>query len=192
MAVAVRLVRRWTRMEYLKMAEAGVFAPGERVELIDGEIISMTPQKSPHAVAGGLVEDALRAAFGPGFHVRSQRPLSLGPDSEPEPDAAVVRGTLRDYVDAHPTMAVLIVEVSDTTLAFDRERKAGVYAKAGIREYWILNLIDRVLEVYRDPGPLREIPSQIGYRSIRNFGPSETVNPLALPPAAVRVADLLP
>jgi len=192
MAVAVPLIRRWTRMEYLKMADAGVFAPGERVELIEGEVIVMTPQKSPHAVAGGLVEDALRAAFGPGFHVRSQRPLNLGPDSEPEPDAAVVRGTLRDYVDAHPTMAVLIVEVSDTTLAFDRERKGPLYAKAGIPEYWILNLIDRVLEVHRDPGPLPEDPSRSGYRPTQRLGRSETVTPLAAPSATIRVADLLP
>jgi Uma2 family endonuclease len=174
------------------MAEAGILAPGERVELIEGEIITMTPQESPHAAAGGLVEEALRVAFGPGFHVRSQRPLSLGLDSDPEPDAAVVRGTLRDYVKAHPTTAILVVEVSDTTLAFDRGRKSALYARAGIPEYWIVNLVDRILEVHRDPGPLPHDPSEFGYRSIRRHAPSEAVTPLASPGRAVRVADLLP
>ena len=120
MAVAAAQLRHWTREEYYKMAEAGILGPGERVELIEGEIIAMTPQDTPHAVAGSLVDEVLRTAFGTGFHVRSQRPLSLGLESEPEPDAAVVRGAARDFLKAHPTTAVLVVEISHTTLAFDR------------------------------------------------------------------------
>jgi Uma2 family endonuclease len=174
------------------MADAGVFAPGERVELIEGEIIAMTPQKSPHAASVRLVQEALRGLFGPGFDVRPQLPLSLGPDSEPEPDAAVVRGNPRDYIQEHPTTAVLGVEVADTTLDFDRGRKAGLYARAGIPEYWIVNLSDRVLEVYREPGPLADRPAEHGYRSIRRFGLPDSVTPLASPAAHVRIADLLP
>lgn len=192
MMLAVPAVRRWTRDDYYKMAEAGIFAPGERVELIEGEIVAMTPQKSPHAAAGSLVEEALRVAFGPGFHVRSQRPLDLGPESEPEPDAAVVRGRPRDYVSAHPVTAVLVVEISDTTLAYDRGRKAALYAKAGIPEYWIVNLVDRILEVHRDPRPLSGKPSECGYRSMRQFEPSKTVTPLESPSAVILVTDLLP
>ncbi len=173
------------------MAETGILAPEERVELIEGEII-LKPQMSPPAAAAScLIRDALRVVFGPRFHVRSQGPLTLGPDSEPEPDAAVVRGTARDYVKTHPSTAVLVAEVSDTTLAFDRERKSPLYAKAGIPEYWIVNLVDRLLEVHRDPGPLPHGPSEFGYRSIRHFGPSEAVTPLGLA-VPVRVADLLP
>ncbi len=192
MGVTSPQVRHWTRTEYYKMGESGIIGPSERVELIEGEIIAMTPQDTPHAVAGSLVEEVLRVAFGPGFHVRSQRPLSLGPDSEPEPDAAVVRGSARDYLKAHPTTAVLAVEISDATLPFDRGKKAALYARAGIPEYWILNLVDRVLEVYRDPGPSPARPGDHAYRSVRYFGPSESVTPIALPTASIRVADLLP
>ncbi len=191
MGITVPQVRRWTREEYYMMTEAGIFGPGERVELIEGAIINMTPQKSPHMAAIGLADEALRLAFGSGFHVRTQGPLALAPDSEPGPDAAVVRGTVRDYVKAHPTTALLVVEVSDTTLAFDRGPKAGLYARAGIPEYWIVNLNDRLLEVYRDPGPLPHNPSAYGYPSARSFGPSDAVVPLGLP-VAVRIADLLP
>jgi Uma2 family endonuclease len=192
MILAAPALRRWTRDEYYKMAGAGIFAPGERVELIEGEIIAMTPQDSPHATAGSLAEEALRGAFGPEFHVRSQRPLNLGQESEPEPDAAVVRGRPRDYVHAHPTTAVLVVEISDTTLAFDRGPKAALYARAGIPEYWIVNLVDRVLEVHRDPGPLPHAPAEYSFRSILRLGPAATVNPLQAPAATVRIADLLP
>jgi Uma2 family endonuclease len=192
MGVTSPQVRHWTREEYLRMAEAGIFAPGERVELIEGEIIAMTPQKSPHAAAIWLAQEALRLAFGTGFHVRSQLPLTLGPNSEPEPDAAVVRGTARDYVDSHPTKAILVVEVADTTLEFDRGRKAAMYARVGIPEYWIVNLPERVLEVYRDPDPLPDRPAEHAYRSIRRLGPPDTVAPLSSPGAHVRVADLLP
>jgi len=174
------------------MAEAGIFAPGERVELIEGEIIAMTPQKGPHATAVSLVYESLRSAFKAGFYVRQQLPLTLDPASEPEPDVAVVRGNPRDYVQDHPPTALLVIEVADATLEFDRGRKAGLYARAGIPDYWIVNLPDRVLEVYRDPGPLADGPAEHGYRSIRRIGPPDSVAPLASPAAHVRVADLLP
>jgi Uma2 family endonuclease len=174
------------------MADAGIFAPGERVELIEGEIVLKAPQMPRHATAVVLAQEALRTVSGGGFDVRPQLPLDLGADSEPEPDAAVVRGTARDYVDGHPTTAILVVEVADTTLEFDRGRKVAMYARAGIPEYWIVNLLDRVLEVFRDPGPLPDWPPEHRYRSIYRFGPPDTVAPLSSPAAHVRVADLLP
>jgi Uma2 family endonuclease len=192
MVVSHTHLRLWTREEYLKMAEGGVFAPGERVELIEGEIIAMTPQKGPHATGITLVSEELRRAFGMGYVIRVQLPLDLGPLSEPEPDLAVVRGSARDYRDAHPTAAVLVVEVSDATLDLDRQRKAGMYAKAGIPEYWILNLPDQVLEVYRDPAPMPDQFLGYGYRSHQSLEVGVSVAPLASPTTRIAVADLLP
>lgn len=192
MAVSHTHLRLWTREEYLKMAEAGVFAPGERVELIEGEIIAMTPQKGPHATGITLVSEELRRPFGRGYVVRVQLPLDLGSLSQPEPDVAVVRGSARDYRDAHPTTAVLVVEVSDVTLHLDRLQKPGLYARAGIPEYWILNLLERVLEVYRDPAPLPDHPLGYGYRSSERLDASASVVPLAASATPIAVADLLP
>lgn len=192
MAVSHTLLRQWTREEYLKMAEAGVFAPGERVELIEGEIIAMTPQKGPHMTGITLVSEELRRAFGKGFVVRVQGPLNLGSLSEPEPDLAVVRGSPRDYRDAHPTTAILVVEVSDTTLELDRLQKASLYARAGIPEYWILNLPERVLEVYRNPATLPDRALGYGYRSSQRLDATASVAPLASPTTGIAVVDLLP
>jgi Uma2 family endonuclease len=105
--------------------------------------------------------------------------------SEPEPDLAVVRGSARDYVDQHPTSAALVVEVSDTSLDYDRTRKARVYAQAGIAEYWVVNIVAGVLEVHRDPG-------ESGYRSVLTLRSGEAVAPLAGDGTPVAVADLLP
>ncbi len=139
-------VRRWTRDEYERLGDLGVLGPEERVELIDGVVYQMPPQHSRHATGVRLTEIALSKAFGEGFDVRAQLPLALGDYSEPEPDMAVVIGDARDFTDAHPATALLVVEVSETTLAFDRETKSSLYAAAGIPEYWIVNLVDRRLE----------------------------------------------
>lgn len=181
--------RRWSREEYDRLVAEGFFQPGERLQLIEGEIVRMTPQGSAHATAVRLVEDALRRLFEDGFDVRVQMPLAAGSWSEPEPDVAVVPGAPRDYRDAHPSTALLIVEVADATLPHDRDVKARVYAQAGVADYWIVNLVDRQVEVHRDPLPAGEASR---YRQRRTFGPSEVISPLARPGAAVPVSDLLP
>ena len=186
------LLRRWTRHEYERMVEAGVFPPGDRVELVDGEIVTMPPQSSAHATAIRMIEETLRRAFVAGHDVRTQLPLGLEAASEPEPDICVVPGSFQDYRDMHPTTAVLVVEVADTSLAFDRDHKARLYGRAGIREYWIANLIDRVVEVHRDPAPLPVARLGRGYQSVRSYRPGETIAPTAAPHAQVAVDDLLP
>ena len=125
--------RRWTRSEYERMTEAGVLAENDRVELIGGEILAVTPQKSPHATAVSLANEALRRVLGPDMFIRVQLPLAMGDDSEPEPDITVVGGSIRDYRDAHPESAVLVIEISDSTLAFDRQVKGSLYARARAR-----------------------------------------------------------
>jgi Uma2 family endonuclease len=184
--------RRWSVGEYDRLAEQGLFA-GQRVELINGEIISMPAQKGSHVVAMELAETELETAFGAGYWIRTQAPLNLGRRSMPEPDLAVVPGNPRDYSDRdNPTSALLVVEVSDSTLAFDRGRKASVYARAGIADYWIVNLIDRRLEVRRLP--IRDTKQQSGFRysDVAIYSPNDGIAPLAAPSGLVRVAALLP
>ena len=185
-------IKRWRRVEYEQLVEKGVFTPGDRVELIDGLLVVAEPQSSPHYAALRLVERALARAFGEGWDVRAQAPIALDDTSEPEPDVAVVRGTLRDYVAAHPADPVLVVEVALTSLDFDREHKASLYARAGRPEYWIVNLVDRVLEVRRDPAPAPSAPYGWDYDTMEAFGATDLVRALAAPAAPIAVAELLP
>jgi Uma2 family endonuclease len=185
--------RLWSRQEFERAGELGLFGPEERLELIDGEVIrKVTPQKSPHATGVSLGATALGAACGPGHHVRVQLPLALGPRSEPEPDLCVVSGQPRDYAASHPSRAALVVEVADTTLTLDRTLKAGLYAEAGVIEYWIVNLVDRVLEVHREPSAMAGQPFGHHYRSITRHTEQEVVSPLVATGSDVKVADLLP
>jgi Uma2 family endonuclease len=139
-----------------------------------------------------LIQEALRGISGAGFLIRTPFPLVLDPDSEPEPDLAVVIGLPRDYRDNHPTSAELVVEVADTTLVLDREPKGSLYARAGIPEYWILNLVDRLLEVYRDPKVAQQAPLGWEYASVERYSSGQSVTPLFRPQAQIAVADLLP
>ena len=145
--------RRFTRAEYEKLIELGVFQPGEAIELIGGELMVAEPQGAAHYTAILKIAKALEGAFGPGWVVRTQGPIGLDEDSEPEPDIAVVPGSPDDYGRAHPSRAALTVEVAESSLALDRQRKGSLYARAGLQDYWVLNLVDRVLEVYREPVP---------------------------------------
>lgn len=155
----------WTRTEYERMIEAGVFHPEARFELIDGEIIDMSPQGSYHATSIQVMADYIRNLFGSGYHVRIQMPLALGEASEPEPDVAVVTGSIMDYRYAHPQTAVLVVEVANSTLAYDR-LKAATYASHGIPEYWLVNLKENCLEVFQQP----ENGRYTNYRSLKVGG----------------------
>jgi Uma2 family endonuclease len=164
---------------------------GQRVELVEGEIRVMAAQKNRHVVAVSLTEDALRAAFGRGFWVRVQAPLNLSPISAPEPDLAVVPGTARDY-QAHPETALLVVEVGDATLLYDRRTKSGMYAAAGIADYWIVDQVNDGLEVHREPTPDPSVLGGFRYGQITTLSADDSVTPLAAPQSTIRVADLLP
>jgi len=192
MARAEVRARRWRRVEYDRLIEAGFFQPGDPVELVGGQLIVAEQQGSRHFAAIQAAEEALRTAFGPAWQVRGQGPLALDEESEPEPDVAVVAGSFRDYVGEHPSRPVLIVEVSESSLALDREHKGSLYARAGLADYWIVNLVDRVLEVHREPG--RDPAAAFGwrYRSVEVLGPEASVTPLALPSVRIRIIDLLP
>lgn len=184
--------KRWTRVEYERLVDAGVFRPGEPIELIGGQLMVSEPQGSAHFTAVGLVEDALREAFGLRWVVRTQGPVALDDDSEPEPDVAVVPGTRRDYRDAHPARPVLVVEVAESSLMADREQKGSLYARAGVADYWIVNLVDRVIEVRRGPVPDPSAAFGWIYRSVEAFGPGARIAPLAAPEVQIPITDLLP
>jgi Uma2 family endonuclease len=145
--------RRWSRVEYGRLIEKRVFRPEERLELLGGELVVREPHGDPHTLAVELANEALVAAFGPEWRVRVQLPVALDEESEPEPDLSVAPGRARDRREPKPSRLALVVEIADSSLAFDRGHKGSLYARAGVPDYWIVNLEDRVLEVYRDPGP---------------------------------------
>jgi Uma2 family endonuclease len=184
----VRL-RRFTKREYYRMGELGFFR-GQRVELIEGRIMVMSPQGPVHSGVVDKVAEILRGVFAQGYWVRSQLPVDLGQPTEPEPDVSVVVGSRADYTQAHPTSAVLIVEVSDSTLSYDRNRKGSLYARAGVQDYWIVNIVQHQLEVYRAPIPDPRRRYGHRYSSRTDLLPGASVTPLALPGASVLVADL--
>jgi Uma2 family endonuclease len=184
-------VRRWARDEYERLVDAGVFR-GEAIELIGGHLIVAEPQGTYHASRVGAAGDELRAQLPQEWLVRVQMPLALDDESAPEPDLALVPGTWSDYSASHPDRPALVVEVAESSLGLDRRYKGSLYARAGLRDYWILNLVDRVLEVYRDPGPDPLAPYGWSYRSLDRLAPPAIASPLALPSVSVPVQRLLP
>ena len=185
-------LRRWRRVEYERLVDLGAFEDGDPVELIGGQLIVAEPKGSEHATAVEMAGYALRAVLPARWIVRGQNPISLDDESAPEPDIAVVRGSLADYRHAHPARPALIIEVAETSLGFDRIEKGSLYARAGIVDHWIVNLVDRVLEIYRDPGVDRTAPYGWRYMSVQRLAPPNVIAPLGVPEARVAVADLLP
>ena len=184
--------RRWTRKEYRRLGELGVLAEDEPVELIDGQLIVAEPKGAPHQTAVTLTAHALRAAFGAGWFVREQGAIALDDDSEPEPDVLVASGHPRDYSGDHPARPALVVEVAASSLAYDRRHKGSAYARAGLPDYWIVNLIDRRLEVYRRPGT--DPAANFGWRylDVEILAVGSVIAPLAMRSRLIAVADLLP
>jgi Uma2 family endonuclease len=182
---------RWTLEQYRELATVPSLE-ALRTMLLDGVIYTMPNPKPPHSGALSVTNDWLRTVFGTGFCVRVQMPFEIGGDTEPNPDLAVVVGSCRDYMTVNPTAAELVVEVADSSLFTDTTTKAEKYATAKVPEYWVIDLENRQLIVFREPV---ELPAGLGasaYRQRNTYGPDATVAPLAAPTAAVRVADLLP
>jgi Uma2 family endonuclease len=177
--------RRWTREEYDRLADEGWFE-GQRVMLLKGEIVQMPPQGPTHTKSILLTQHILQTIFEPKDVVRVQMPMNFVDQSDPEPDLAVVAGTARDYK-VHPTTALLIVEVADTSLRIDR-RKASLYAAAGVSEYWIINLGDMRLEVHRDPAPDATAEWGAAYREVKPLSLADSVSPITA--SQIRVTDL--
>lgn len=180
-----RSARRWTREEYERIVEAGVLGPEDHVELIDGEILVVSPEGPRHASTIDLTRRALERAFPASFFVRPGHPLAADDRSLPEPDLLVVPGDPGDYLDRHPAPAdgVLLVEVSNTSLGFDLDRKLRLYARAGLPEYWVIDLVNRCVHVHREP-------TGDGFRSTARVAPPGMLQPLRAP-AAIDLAEIL-
>jgi Uma2 family endonuclease len=178
---------RYTTGEYFHLAETGVLGPDDRVELLEGVIVAMSPQNPLHASRTKRAYDVLRDAVGARAVVRAQLPLVTSGYSVPEPDVAVVSGREADYYTRHPHTALLVVEVADTSLVQDRLTKAGLFAAATIPEYWIINLRDVCVEVFRAPDAAagRYAHSRVARRG-------EQLDMVALPGVSIPVAALLP
>ncbi len=163
-------IRRWSVDEYHTMLRAGILRENDPVELLDGWLVSKRPKNPPHRIATRRVRKALERVVPEGWYVDSQEPITLA-TSEPEPDGCVIRGDTADYADRHPPAAAvaLVVEVADATLEFDRTMKKTIYAEAGIPVYWIVNLIEKRLEVYRDAAGTE----LADYRDRREYSPGD-------------------
>lgn len=179
----------WTCDEFHRFGDLGVFE-GRGAMLIEGVILEQGPMNPPHAITLELATDAVRGAFGPGWRTRVQMPLVLGLHTDPIPDIAVVPGRPRDQI-THPTTAAMVVEAADSSLRFDTTEKLGLYAAAGIPEYWVIDINGKQLLVFRGPRANPGHPHGHDYSNRLALGANDTATILAVPGAAVAVADLL-
>ncbi|PSB01107.1 Uma2 family endonuclease [Merismopedia glauca] len=180
-------VKSWTVNQYHQMIDQGVFHPEERVELIAGQIIQMSAKGTAHTSATRRTSNILRNFLGNRASVYTQDPIQLDNSSEPEPDVSVVRFDPLDYSDRHPNAAdvYLIIEVADTSLTYDTEIKAQIYAQSSITDYWVLDVNNRRLIVFREPNPQ-------GYQSQLILDEEQMIAPLAFPDLAIALTDILP
>lgn len=180
-------VRLWTVNDYHRMLEAQILTSEDSVELLDGQILQMSPQQPPHAATTQRASDCLRNLLTGRAIIRVQLPITLPPNSEPEPDVAVVRIDANEYLAFHPNPGdiFLIVEVADTTLYKDRKEKAKAYAKAGIPDYWVMNVSKRQIYVFREP-------DGDNYQRETLLNLDATISLVAFPDIQVSVRQLFP
>jgi Uma2 family endonuclease len=180
--LASERLRPLRREEYDRLVELGYF-DDEKVELLDGMLVAVSPQGAGHWHAIGRLNVLFVRAVGDRAMVRIQAPLATSDDSEPEPDVALVPNQEDSH--EHPTRALLVVEVAQSSLRKDRLLKAALYARAGVPEYWIVNLAERVVEVYREPQGDR-------YSSMSTHPAGEILRPVTFPDIEIPIADVLP
>ncbi|MEE9285700.1 MAG: Uma2 family endonuclease [Dehalococcoidia bacterium] len=185
--MAVQIQRRsFTVEEYYKMAQAGILSEDDRVELLDGEIVEMTPIGSKHAACVKRMIRLFSELVGGRAIVSAQDPIRIGERSEPQPDLALLVPRSDFYAAAHPGPedVLLVIEVAETSADFDRQVKAPLYARAGVREVWLVDLPSRRVEVYRSP-------SGDTYRDVQTLGPGKRLAPQAFPDAEASVDEIL-
>ena len=176
--------RRFSVAEYHKMIDAGIVGKGEHVELLEGEIVQMSPMEKPHARATGKLDRWFQRNLGDEYSVRVQLPLTLR-DSEPEPDVAIVRERDAALAQRHPKTALLALEVANMSVRYDLETKARIYAKARIPEYWLVVVRKRLVEVLRDPDA-----KKLAYRTRVTAPATGWLEPAAFPGLKLAVRSL--
>ncbi|MEO6862563.1 MAG: Uma2 family endonuclease [Microcoleus sp.] len=174
--MSIATAKRFTTEEYHRLTELGFFAEDERVELINGELVKMAAKGTAHSVCETRLERELFKLLGERATLRGQQPIILPDDSEPEPDRAIVQNRPDDYLSSHPCPAdiLLLIEIADSSLSYDKQVKLPLYAAAEISDYWIFNLSQTCLECYSEP--YQNAPGQFGYRKTLIFLPNESVN----------------
>ena len=167
--------RKFTIEEYHQLVDLGFFTENDRIELISGEIIEMAPKRTPHSVCNSILFGELYRLLGNRANVRGQEPIILSSNSEPEPDVVIAKKKDDNYLSAHPTATniILVIEISDSTLKYNRETKLPLYAEAKINNYWIVNLVDNYLEVYTLP--FFDTQGEFSYRNKSIVLPDETI-----------------
>jgi len=177
---------KWTRHEYDEMAANGMFHPEVRHELINGDIIDISPESGLHSSAIIIIRNALESIIPNDCHIHTQTPLALGPDSKPKPDIVIVKEKAKNYNPSAPEKALLVIEISEaSSILFDRKIKKKLYACSDIPEFWIINLKILCVEVYRNP--LKD-----SYAEMKILHSSDTISPLFNPESSISVADILP
>jgi Uma2 family endonuclease len=183
---------RWTRDQYDRLVELGAFENGERLELLDGLLVTREPQGARHAATIRRVIAALRRCLGDAWQIDCQLPIALDAASEPEPDVSVSAYDPAAYRDAHPSVPQLVVEVAETSYRVDREFKTSLYARGGVRECWIIDVGRGIVEVHRAPERSEAAGYGCRYASVDTLRPPATITPLLAPTTTIAVADLLP
>ena len=177
----------WTVQEYHHMSEVGILDASERTELITGKIVLMTAKGTPHVIALQLAASNLQSQLNHIALIRTQDPIELDDFSEPEPDLVIVKGKILDYTDRHPSPedVYLVVEIADSTLKKDCEVKDKLYARSNISDYWVIDVKNRQVHIFRTPTPT-------GYASHLILSESQTISPLAFPSIVIPISSILP
>jgi Uma2 family endonuclease len=183
--------RRMTRHQFDQLSDENLFQD-QKVMLLDGVVYQESPMNAPHATGIRRVTRVLETVFKEGYDVRCQLPVDMDLYTVPNPDVSIVTGHYLDYERENPTYALLVVEISDTTLAADLGLKASLYAMGKIQDYWVVDLNEPKLVVFRDPIDDSTAPNGMRYRTRTAYKRSDKVSPLAMPDAVIAVSDLLP
>ncbi len=186
--VRLQNIHLWSVEDYHQMIENGLLSDADRVELLEGIVSHMSPKGVSHVIIGRWIAEQFREQLGDGFYLLTQDPITLTEQgSEPEPDITIARGSMFDYTEHHPYPEdiLLVIEVADSSLEVDKKIKMPIYAKAGIQDYWVVDVRAKEITIYRQP-------VEGSYQKVRAVTGRDRISPLAFPEITFQVQDLFP